>query len=182
MLKKKFIIVCFIFVGKISFVLSEPAPNLCAALKQPNSLLLGHFTKIKLKKNCTQNSLVLSSPQAPTKKIGCYYEVPTPWAESIDYPQLSKWGLILVSSKNVMCPRLTYSDFENLTLKGRRLIDDIKWRTLQVNKVKRLLKKSQRVPPTDSPDFISPKERLEIDIYHLRGFSIPLIRQKFPLM
>ena len=80
-----------------------------------------------------------------------------------------------------MCPSLTYADFETLTLKSECLINGIRWKTFQVNRVKRLLKKSQGTPPKDSPLLIPPKERLEISIYHIDNFFIPLIRQSFSL-
>jgi hypothetical protein len=181
-LKNIFVIIGVLCIGKTSFANPAAVPNFCVALSSPNNLLLSHFTKIKLKKQCVQNFFAPSLLRKPHFQIGCYYFIPSPWAESINYPKLSQVGLILTTSQNRMCPLLHYKNFEKVTLQGRCLIDGVSWKTLQINRVKRLLQRPQATSPSNSPDFVSPISRLEISLYQPEeGFFIPLIQRSFSI-
>jgi hypothetical protein len=181
-IKKIFIIIAVLCIGKISFAREEIVPNFCAALSPPNDLLLNHFTKIKLKKQCVQNFFASPFLQKPRFQIGCHYSIPSTWAESINYPKLFQVGLILTTTQNRMCPLLHYRNFEKVTLQGSCLIDGIQWKTLQINRVKRLLQRTQGSSPSSSPDFVPPISRLEISLYQIEErFFIPLIQRSFSL-
>ncbi len=181
MFTTKAIILYFLFIGSVTFATKESSPNLCTALTSPNVLLLDQFTKIKLKKSCAHASLTFPPRKFSRKKDGCYYHVPTEWAESINYSKLSESGLVLTSSKRTRCPPISYKDFEIITLKGWNLIDNVIWKTLQANKVKRLLKKNRGMPPTGSPLFIFADEKLDIILYSFQEFSVPLIQHRSAL-
>lgn len=178
-LKKSSIILLFIVATKASYVLGEPYPDLCPALKTPNSLLLNHFSKINLKKICARGPL---KPRSVSRKAtGCYYRVPISWATNINYSQLSESGMILISHYKAPCPILNYKDFEIFTLKGRGVVEDITWETFQVNQIKRILKRDSGIPPKNSPYSITPENSLEILFYKAYDALIPLIHQIIPL-
>ena len=182
MLKNIFVIIGVLCIGKISFADSAAVPNFCTALSPPNDLLLNHFTKIKLKKQCMQNFFAPPLLRKPRFQIGCHYSIPSTWAESINYPKLSQIGLILTTSQNRMCPLLHYKNFEKVTMQGSVLIDGVQWKTLQINRIKRLLQRTPPTPPPNSPHFVPPISRLEISLYQPEeGFFIPLIQRSFSI-
>lgn len=156
-------------------------PNFCTALKAPDILLLDPFTKIKLKKQCLQTVFVPDLFEKRQKKTGCYYFIPPSWADSINYDRLSHSGLIITTTRDEMCPLLTYKNFEQVTLKGKQFIDNVLWKTLQINHIKRLLKKNQITAPESAPDFVLPITKLEILVYKVNDFFIPLIQKSSPL-
>lgn len=174
MLKISFFLLIGICVSTISFSTSSPGVNLCKTLTPPNVLLLDRFQKIKLIKLCRKHDLITSSPPS-SENTGCYYRVPDNWADSINYPTLEKTGLMIISSSKRSCPQLSYRDFQQITLKGKKTIEESRWHTFQINPIKRLLRKSQHPLPQHAPLFLSAEKTLKIFVYTFKGMQIPLM-------
>lgn len=126
---------------------------LCRALEHPDRLLLDPKTGNALAAKC------LLYPDTEMPRLleigsGCHYQVPLDWAKSIHFRGPEK-GIMIRGKEGQKCPVLTYREFETLTLKGSMVKHGNKWKTLQKNRIKRLLSKSPKEAPSH-PTHLTP--------------------------
>jgi hypothetical protein len=132
----------------------ESGNILCGALKHPNRLLLDPKTGHALGVQCLLHPNE-ATPRLLATRTGCHYQVPLDWAKSIHFKNPEK-GIMISGREGQKCPVLTYREFETLTFKGVLVKDGNKWKTLQNNRMKQLLRKSPKealphpvhLPPT----------------------------------
>ena len=151
---------------------------LCDTLHNPNSLLVDHFLKIKIKRICQTKRKRPKFTMAEKKGTACWYIVPDAWAKSISYNKMMQTGLMLHIPIETICPKLTYIDFQDITFSSKKKIEGLLWKTKQSNRLGRFLRQKATVPPLGSPSFIQPTKVYVLDYIRFGKMHIPLIAKK----